>query len=190
MLMMEAREEIPATLHDHSENWDAMSTDQFVSESYWWPRMGPDVGAYTASCDEFQKFKGPGKLQMGLRQPISRIFDTSSLVFSGPFERTASKSWFLLVGVEHFTELPTAWATSSETCAPLINFVKDELMNTFQCPRTVVTDNSPPFVATEFGAFLKNFGAAWLPAMEYIPQMIGRAERIVERMKRTMERVQ
>ncbi|CDF33201.1 unnamed protein product [Chondrus crispus] len=65
------REKILKGFHDDIGHWDLKTTRQFVTERYWWPTVGMDVGDYVKSCDGCQKARPIPRYKKTLRLPIT-----------------------------------------------------------------------------------------------------------------------
>lgn len=71
----------------------------------------------------------------------------------------------------------------------VIKFVTVEIMHTFGAPRLIISDNATCFTATKPIDIMKAHGIKWKTVLACAPMSNGRAERMVEAMKRGMKKL-
>lgn len=173
------RRQIIGILHDHVDHWDARTTTQLVAQSYWWPRLGPEVATYASYRDACQKSTGTVKYFYTMRQAISGIFHPFSLDFSRPLERPKEGKRFLSIGVEQLTGWPMTWTTTTETCNIATRMVREKSINMLGCLRTLVTNNGPALAAAAVAQYFNRAVIPWRHVFYYTRRANGRGERMV-----------
>ena len=176
-------EKVLKWFHDDTGHWALKTTRQFVTERYWWPTVYKDVRAYLKSCEGCQKARPIPKYETTVRLPISSLFSVLSIGFAGPFPATSSGSRFVLVAVEQLTGWTIDRATADRTAQVVHDFVKKEIMHTFDPPWTIVSDHVTCLTASAVSSFIDQHGINWRTVLAYAPMSNGRAERMVGTLK-------
>ena len=70
-----------------------------------------------------------------------------------------------------------------------MEFVKEEIIQCFGPPRTIVSDNATCFKPALLGKFMSEHGTAWKTVLAYAPMCNGRAERMIGTLKRAVRKV-
>jgi hypothetical protein len=111
-----------------------------------------------------------------------------------PFERIhvdyASKNGanYLLI-VDAYSKFPEITKTSSMTSSATIKIL-DEYITRYGLPDTIVSDNGPQFVSSEFAFFLGEKGIQHITIAPYHPNSNGQAERFVQSLKKALDKMQ
>ena len=180
------RERAIKMFHDSIGHWDGETTQQFLAERFWWPRMVGQMYAHIKSCKGCQLAAAVPKYRTTLRTPITGLFDTFSIDFAGPLVPGPQGERYLLIAVEHLSGWPMARATTSDTADVVRSFVTEEILLPFGPPGVFVSDNAKAFTAPIMQDLMETYGTKWRTVGEYAPMSNGRAERMVGTIKRAI----
>ncbi len=158
-----------SAFHDEIGHWNFQSTLQFVTDRFWWPSVHRDVLMHVRSCQGCQRAQPVTKYRTTLRIPLTELFDVFSLDFAGPFPVSSRGSRFILIGVEHLTEWPLAQATSNATAEVVIQFIREEIFQTFGPPERIMCNNATCFTANSLSSFINTQGTQWHTVSAYAP---------------------
>ncbi len=86
---------------------------------------------------------------------------------------------------------PVAWAMHTElfNSVGVMKFVKKEVIMTFSPPQYILSDNDLKFDCKAVQNFAHRFNIQWKCASTYHPQGNGVAERMVENLKKALQKV-
>ena len=168
----------------HEAHWGVTRTKQMARRYVWWPNINGDVKNLVQSCLICpQTAKAPVvefKSWPKTRKPWERI----RLDYAGPFY---DKMWLICVDAfskyPYVTMLNVGQTTSKHTIDVLERiFVIEGL------PDTIVANNGPQFVSSEFDDFCVHFNIKHLTSLVFQPASIGEAERFVQTFKYGLEK--
>ena len=94
----------------------------------------------------------------------------------GPFESATPDCCYALTPTDYHTKWPEVAFTSSATTANIVTFLAS-VFSIWCNPRTIVSDNGPQFLSTEFAAFLKGRDIKHIRTAVYHPAANGAIER-------------
>ena len=156
-----------------------------LARSYvWWPAIDSDIETIVKACSGCASVSrdSPEIYQSWMEpdEPWQRIH----MDFAGPFH---SFMWLLYVDAK--SKYPGVIKMKLTTSAKLI-FEMKKLFSLFGLPKTLVTDNGPQFVSSEFENFCKNNGIYHMKSAPYHPQSNGIAERFVQTFKKSIGAMQ
>lgn len=86
--------------------------------------MYREVGDYVQTCKNWQRTSFVPMYCSRLKTALTRIFDTFSTDLAGPLFTTTRGLRLLLICVEHLTDGPLAYPTSSTTASEVVAFIK------------------------------------------------------------------
>nr|XP_022914005.1 uncharacterized protein K02A2.6-like [Onthophagus taurus] len=156
-------------LHDGHPGITAMQS--IARLHVYWQNIDADIEKYVQGCQTCQSSKQDTQHLLGLEW--SRIH----LDFVGPFE---GKMWMIIV------DAYSKWIEFEEmnniTTASTIKVMKTVFAR-FGWPKTLVTDNGPQLVSSDFEDFCKSQGIKHVRITPYHPKSNGQAERVVKTFK-------
>ncbi len=97
---IEMQESILKGLHDKVGHWEFYLTYSFVKARFWWPNMRRETAGFVKRCDACQKTKPANRKKIAGKIPISRLFHTWCIGFTGPLPRTNAGNQYIIVAVE------------------------------------------------------------------------------------------
>ena len=124
------------------------TTFKILRAGYYWPTLFSYVYHQVRSCVECQNFAGKHKLQSLPLKPITVNcpFQQWGLDFIGEINPPSSgQHKWILTATDFFTKWVEAIPKRRETEQVIINFLQDNILNIFGCPKKLITDNSPAF---------------------------------------------
>ena len=143
-----------------------------LQQRFYWPSMKLDIAAYVAGCQLCQRRKRPQQRHQGLLQPIrvSQPWDVVGLDIFGPLPTTRRNNRFIVVFIDHFTKWPDVFPTSSITAEVIASLLHNRIVCRFGCPRTLLTDRGPQFVAGITRTLCARYGIRKAFSSAYHPQ--------------------
>lgn len=177
------RSKIMRTYHDEIGHWDVETTKQFIFERFWWPKGYKEITDYVRGCHDCQLFSPVPSYRTTKHIPITSLFETFSIDFAGPLEKTKSGNVYIIIAVEHLTNWPIACATPNSTSEEVLKFVRKEIVNQFGPPRSIISDNGTSFTSGAVQTYARKMGINWKTTLAYAPMSNGRAERMVGTLK-------
>ena len=110
------------------------------------------------------------------------------VVVTGPFQQrgldfigeinphsSAQHRW-ILTATNYFTKLVEAIPTRKATDSVFIDFLEENILSRFSCPRKIVTDNAQAFKSMEMVSFCQKYNIVLGHSTAYYPQGNGLAE--------------
>lgn len=91
--------------------------------------------------------------------------------------------------MEHLTSWPVVTPIARSTAQVVLEFMKQEVLDPFVSPRTVVSEIARCFTAVVVQELMAKNGSDWKTVLAYAPMPNGRAERMVGTMKRRVSRL-
>ena len=115
---------------------------------YYWPTLFSDVYHRVRACVECQKFAGKHKLQsLPLKHiVVNFLFQKWGLDFIGEIHPPSiGQHKWILTTTDFFTKWVEETPRRRATEQVIINFLKENILSRFGCPRKLITDNSLGF---------------------------------------------
>jgi hypothetical protein len=115
---------------------------------YYWPKLFSYVNAKVRVCYSCQIFAGKQKLPSLPLVPVKTEapFQQWGLDFIGEINphSSAQHKW-ILTATDYFTKWVEEISTKRATDSVVIDFLEDNILSRFGCPRKIVTDNAQAF---------------------------------------------
>ena len=140
---------------------------------YYWPSLFLDVYQHVRACIPCQKFDGKQKL---LPLPLNSIvvnapFYQWGLDFIGEINPSSSgKHKWILTATYFFTKWVEAIPTRNATDKVIIEFIQENILSRFGCPRKLLTDNAQDFKYKAMVSFCEKNGIMLKHSTPYYPQ--------------------
>ncbi|CAF0913458.1 unnamed protein product [Didymodactylos carnosus] len=152
----------------------------------YWPGMRRDVFKYTQACSSCQQFKycnRPSSTPMQLHL-VTEPWHTIEIDMMGPFPPTQRQKQYLLVVVDYFTRWVEMFPLRTTTATDMAIVIVNEVICRYGCPKYILSDNGPQFVAEMFTAICKDLGIKNKFTATYHPQtnMTERVNKTVKQM--------
>jgi hypothetical protein len=156
-------------------------TLHLAQRSYWWPKMADHVNAHVNACDMCNRNKSEQKLPKGLLQPLhvpDHVWQDTTMDLITDLPQTSAAHDSILVVVDRLSKMvvlePTQKQCTAKQVAAMFN---RRVLGVFGCPKTLITDRDPRFMAQYFQDWCKTQGIKHNPSTAYHPQTDGLTER-------------
>jgi hypothetical protein len=158
--------------------WRA-TTYKILRERYYWPKLFSNVNAKVRACDPCQLFVGKQKLPELPLVPVKTKapFQQWGLDFIGKINphSIAQHKW-ILTTTDYFNKWVEAISTRWAIDSVVIDFLEENILSRFGCPRKIVTDNVQAFKSMAMISFYQKYNIVLDHSMAYYPQGNGLAE--------------
>ncbi|XP_064463042.1 uncharacterized protein K02A2.6-like [Ornithodoros turicata] len=188
-LLFGARGAIPqelraAVLQVLHEGRPGIEKAKAVARSHaWWPGLDSDVAETVRGCSVCQQQQNmPRRVVMTSWPYPEKPWSRLHIDFGGPF-----KGHYFLVLVDAFSKWVEVIPVTSPSATTTIACLRD-IFATHGLPDTLVSDNGPAFVSSEYRAFLKRNNIRQLLILPYHPASNGAAERVVQTVKAKLKK--
>jgi hypothetical protein len=155
------------------------TTYKILREGYYWPKLFTDVNARVRACNSCQLFAGKKNLPTLPLVPVKdeAPFQQWGLDFIGEIhpQSSAQHRW-ILTATDYFTKWVEAIPTRNATDSVVINFLEENILARFGCPRKIVTDNAQAFKSIAMIIFCQKYNIILGHSTAYYPQGNGLAE--------------
>jgi hypothetical protein len=158
--------------------WRA-TTYKILRAGYYWPKLFPDVNAKVRACNPCQFFTGKQKLPAMPLVPVKTEapFQQWGLDFIGEINpHSSAQHRWILTATDYFTKWVEAIPTRKATDSVVIEFLEENILARFGCPRKIVTDNAQAFKSMAMISFCQKYNIILGHSTAYYPQGNGLAE--------------
>ena len=139
---------------------------------YYWPSLFSDVYQQGRACVPCQKFAGKQKLVSLPLKPIAvnAPFQQRGLEFIGEINLPSSRQHrWILTTTYFFTKWLEAIHTRNATDKVIINFIQENILSRFGCPKKLLTDNAKAFKSKAMVTFCEQNGIVLKHSTPYYP---------------------
>lgn len=162
----------------HTAHTGITKMKELARQYCWWPSIDSDIEKYVDSCKPCALNKNnPPKYHQpweSSKIPWERVH----IDHAGPF-----KGSYFFIAVDSCTKWLEVQETKSITTFTTVKILK-EMFARFGIPNTVVSDNGPAFISSEFKQFMTSNGIHHKLMAAYHPASNGQAERYVQTLKK------
>lgn len=153
--------------------------------------MRPDVATFVKSCHMCQEVNPSEQRVPYGKIPVSGLFLTWSIDFTGRLPTRAMKNKYLLVEVEHLSSWSVACAfpESKFHSAGVIEFVENEIESKFSCPEFIVSDKIMTFNSAAIRAYVTKMNIKWKYVSTYNPRGNSKLERMIGTLNTALKKV-
>ena len=168
----------------HRNHPGIQQTQKQIEQIYWWYKYNTDVRNYVNTCHECQITKGSKRYNIGKLIPLNANThgEIVHFDFAGPFHKKLN----ILVMVDNYTGAVMFKATKSQTAQEVVRCLMNEWMPYHGLPRNFITDRGAGFIAEINQRICKIIGIKKLFTSRYHPQTNGKAERMVQELKKQL----
>jgi len=190
ILMCRLRVVVPLPLRSsvmnalHSSHSGIVRMKSIARQHVWWPGIDLHIEQLTKSCQSCSAHQdnpavAPLHPWLFPEKPWQRIH----VDLAGPF---LNKMWLIIVDAH--SKWPEVFNLNHNTTSQSVICCIRETFSRHGIPETIVSDNGPQFVSTEFNSFCSSNGVRHTTSSAYHPRSNGEAERFVRTFKNAMER--
>ncbi|XP_062541058.1 uncharacterized protein K02A2.6-like [Armigeres subalbatus] len=181
---------IPKTLQAHAlqvaheGHPSTAKMKSIMRQRVWWPGMPKDVTSWVETCRTCCVNGKPERTTPMERVLIPKAaWDTVALDFNGPYVKFGGV--LILVIVDYKSRYLIARPVKS-TKFECTKRVLDDIFQKEGFPKTIKTDNGPPFNGQEFAEYCKRRGITMIFSTPLFPQQNGLAESYMKLINKTM----
>jgi hypothetical protein len=152
---------------------------KILRAGYYWPKLFPDVNAKVRACNPCQFFTGKQKLPAMPLVPVKveAPFQQWGLDFIGEINpHSSAQHRWILTATDYFTKWVEAIPTRKATDTVVIEFLEENILARFGCPRKIITDNAQAFKSMAMISFCQKYNIVLGHSTAYYPQGNGLAE--------------
>ena len=177
------RQECLRQCHDspYAGHFGNAKTLHLTQRIYWWPKMAEDVTNYVARCDKCNRNKAEVNLPKGLLQPIAvpdQVWHDITMDYITSLPPTPRGFDAILVIVDRLSKMVLLEpAHTTSTAKSAAEMLERRVLSHFGCPKTLLTDRDPRFMAQYFQDWCKARCIKHTPSSAYHPQTDGLSER-------------
>jgi hypothetical protein len=155
------------------------TTYKILRARYYWPKLFTDVNTKVRACNSCQLFSGKQNLPALPLIPVKTKapFQQWGLDFIGEIHphSSAQHKW-ILNATDYFTKWVEAIPTQNATDSVVINFLEENILSRFGCPRKIVMDNAQAFKSMAMVSFCQKYNIVLGHSIAYYPQGNGLVE--------------
>ncbi|XP_028411670.1 uncharacterized protein K02A2.6-like [Dendronephthya gigantea] len=183
LLLKGSRIVIPKSLQDramqlgHVGHQGIEKTKALLREKIWFPGMDSKIKTFIENCAACQTV-GPCSPPepMSITPTATEPWQSLALDFYGPIPHSGQ---YLLVVTDTYSKFPEVEivkSTSAKACIPKL----DRIFGTHGIPKTIKTDNGPPFNGDDFKRYMAALGIEWTRSTPLWPQGNGNAGSVMK----------
>ena len=175
-----------SVLRELHETHPGVSKMKSLARSYtWWPNMNKEIEEVVKSCQSCQANQhSPAPAQLHLWEWPDQPWNRLHIDFAGPV-----KGSMLLVVVDSYSKWLEVHTMPSITSSQTIEKLRS-IFATHGLPKTIVSDNGPSLVSSEFKKFLQLNRIRHITSAPYHPSTNGLAERAVQTVKQGIKQME
>jgi hypothetical protein len=168
------------------------TTHKILRTSFYWPTLLSDTYKEVSTCHECQIFEGRRKL---LPLPLNLIsveapFQQWGLYFIGEINPTSSgQHIWILTTTDYFTKWIEVVPTKKVTDIVIIEFLINNILSRFGCPRRIVRDNAKDFTSSKLVKFCSGYNIILSHSTTYYPQGNGLANSSIKNLVRIIKKL-
>lgn len=168
----------------HSSHWGVVKMKQLARRYAWWSKINCDIEEMVKSCEICRQCSSMPS-QTYNNWPIPQgAWERVHLDFAGPFR---GKMWLLCI--DAYSKFPYVGVMNiGQTTAKQTVQVLKDIFSLEGLPKTIVTDNGPQFIASDFEEFCNQYFIKHITSPAYHPASNGEAERYVQTFKKSVDK--
>ena len=118
---------------------------------------------------------------------VIEVFDCWGIDFMGPFP-PSSGYLYILLAVDYVSKWVEAVPCRTNDNAPVIKFLKENVLSRFGTPRAIISDQGTHFCNRSFKALMQKYGVIHKVSTAYHPQTNGQVELANREIKQILEK--
>ena len=162
----------------HSGHVGMTRMKELARSYFWWPGLDSDIEQLVGSCDTCLRYKSqPKKAPLHAWEWPSVPWHRLHIDYAGPVD-----NYYFLIIVDAHSKWLEIYKTKSMTSQTTISCLRN-CFSRFGLPVSVVSDNGPCFISSEFAEFMTSCGVKHILSAPYHPSTNGQAENAVRTFK-------
>ena len=178
---------IPRQLRDrilrllHKSHLGPVKMKQLARSHCWWPDIHKDIVKLSQSCRICSQLHSKPPQTFKQWEEPDMVWCRVHMDFVGPLWNS---KWLILVDAK--SKFPFVFDMKNDTTAKNLCNALETVIDWFGPPKTLVSDNGPPFTSHEMKNFYGKYGIDHITTPPYHPASNGVAERFVRTFKETI----
>ena len=166
---------------------------KFLRVIFWWPTLFSDAHDLVRKCDACQRFSG--NLNFLGNVPLKPVevqapFQQRGMDFIGEIiNKYSGGHSYILVATYYFKKWVEVIPTRRATSKVVNDFILNNIITRFGCPKKIVTDNAMYFKSKEFHEFCDKYAITRSTSSPYHPQGNGQAESSTKILLKIIKRI-
>ena len=169
------------------------TTQKVLIAGLGWPTLHKDAKEFCRSCDVCQRTGRPSRRdEMPLNPQVTlQAFDKWAIDFIGPInllgKRTGSR--YIITATDYLTRWVEAKPVKDCSTATTTQFVFENILTRFGCPRVLMSDQGTHFLNQTIQALTQEFQVCHQKSTPYHPQANGTVEAFNKILEHALEKV-
>ena len=146
------------------------TTHKILRDHFYWPTLFANTYKQVSTCHECHIFEGKRKLLPLPSKPIhvEAPFYQWGLDFIGEINPTSSSQHrWILTATNYFTKWIEVSPTRKAIDVVIIEFLINNILTRFGCPRKIVTDNAKAFTSSKMVKFCSDYNIILIHSIAY-----------------------
>ncbi|KAL1924530.1 uncharacterized protein VTP21DRAFT_4184 [Calcarisporiella thermophila] len=160
-----------------------------LKERFTGPQLFEVVKKVVQTCVRCQERKNRERSEELRPIESGRVFEIVGIDAIGPLPTTRRGNRYILVAIDYLSRYPMARAVPSIRMEDTIDFLFQEVISHFGCPRQLISDRGANFVSELTTAYLRRLGIRASPTTSYRPQSNGMVERAKQTLVQTLAKI-
>ena len=165
----------------HKSHLGPVKMKQLARSHCWWPNINKDILRISQSCRICAEAHSKPPQQFEQWEEPDMVWSRVHMDFAGPIW---GSKWLVIIDAK--SKFPFVIDMKNDTKAKNVCEAFERVIDWFGPPKTLVTDNGPPFNSHEMQNFYKKYGISHVTTPPYHPASNGIAERFVRTFKETL----
>lgn len=147
---------------------------------YWWPSMRADIRDWLSTCPACQMNSRRDRAHHDVMHPLDvpAAFSRWHLDFIGELPKTVRGNRWILVAVDYMTNYPIARAVPVASGKAVADFLYEEIVMRFGCPKEILTDRGANFMSKVLSHYTTRIGTTHKFTSAFHPRTNGKCERL------------
>lgn len=144
-----------------------------IRDRYYWPKMNEAIADYIRNCEICKTTKATNQIltpPAGEFVEATRPWRVVATDICGPFAPSKTGNRFLLVAVDLFSKFSILKAVRNETAKAVTEFIKNDVILKYACPKVIVSDNGVQYKSNLFKSLVESKGIQMWFTANYFAQ--------------------
>ncbi|CDH61294.1 retrotransposon ty3-gypsy subclass [Lichtheimia corymbifera JMRC:FSU:9682] len=175
-----ARADKVKMFHDGFGHAGQRTVFDLMHTRYWWPTMKVDIQDWLSTCPSCQMNARQGHTHHDPMHPlpVPQAFERWHLDFIGELPRTVLGNRWILVAVDYTTNYPIARAVHVASTKAVADFLYEEIVMRFGCPKEILTDRGTNFTSKVLAHYTRRVKMNHKLTSAFHPRTNGKCERL------------